>query len=380
MIIGINASRARSGGAVSHLVGIMKEIDWGVNSDLQIHIWSYKQLCAKLPSNPNIKLHTSEAFEKSIVKQLIWERFALPKELKKYNCNILLNLDAGSLARYPKMVTMSRDMLSYEPGEMNRFSFSKEKIRLILLRFIQNASLSASNGVIFLTNYAGKVIQQSSGKLKNIKYIPHGVGKEFIQTKKFDHLNFKLKKQIEILYVSNIAPYKHQWNVIRGISILRNKGFDVRLTLTGGGHVDALSGSQKKLDNALHECDPDRNFVSILGYVSQSYLPNLLCSSDIFVFASSCENMPNTLIEAMSVGLPIACSNRGPMPEVLKDAGVYFNPDSPTSIANAIELYLNDEFLMCNNASKAYRLSRNYSWSRCSNETFSFLRKVNNIN
>jgi glycosyltransferase involved in cell wall biosynthesis len=380
MIIGINASRARSGGAISHIVGIMKEIDWELNSDLEIHIWSYIKLCEKLPSNPKIKLHTSDTFEKSIIIQLIWEKFRLPKELKKYNCNILLNLDAGSLARYPKMVTMSRDMLSYEPGEMNRFSFSKEKIRLILLKLIQNASLSSSNGVIFLTNYAGKVIQQSCGILKNIKYIPHGVGKEFIHAKKFEHLNLRLKKYIDVLYVSNIAPYKHQWNVIRGISILRNKGFDVRLTLTGGGHVDALSGSQKKLDDALHECDPDRNFVTILGYVSQSDLPNLLCSSDIFVFASSCENMPNTLIEAMTVGLPIACSDRGPMPEVLKDAGVYFNPDSPISIAKAIELYLNDEFLIINNARKANQLSVNYSWARCSNETFSFLREVNNIN
>ena len=181
------------------------------------------------------------------------------------------------------------------------------------------------------------------------------------------------------MYVSNVAPYKHQWNVVHGVSNLRNKGFDVRLTLTGGGHADSLSGSQRKLDEALEECDPNRNFVKTLGYVNQSDLPQLLRSADIFVFASSCENMPNTLIEAMSVGLPIACSDRGPMPEVLKQSGVYFNPDIPLSISNAIESYLKDELLVYNNANNANLLSRNYSWERCSNETFSFLRKVNNL-
>ncbi|MFZ4671042.1 MAG: glycosyltransferase family 4 protein [Flavobacterium sp.] len=379
MIVGINASRARSGGAVSHLVGIITEIDWIENSDLEIHIWTHKGLSKKLPSHPFIKLHISEAFEQSIVKQIIWEKFILPRELKKYKCDILLNIDAGSVARYSKMVTMSRDMLSYEPGEMDRFRFSVEKIRLILLKYIQNSSLRASNGVVFLTHYAGKVIQESCGKLRNVIYIPHGVGKEFLLAKKADHFNLLLKKTVDILYVSNIAPYKHQWNVVRGIANLRSKGFDVRLTLTGGGHVDSLTGSQRKLDEALEECDPNRKFVKILGYVSQSDLPQILCSADIFVFASSCENMPNTLIEAMSVGLPIACSNRGPMPEVLKDAGVYFNPDCPISIANSIESYLKDELLVHNNAINANQLSRNYSWERCSRETFAFLRKVNKL-
>lgn len=380
MRVGINASRGRSGGAVSHLVGIMTELDWSDNPDLEIHIWSYEQLLKKLPSHPAIHLHTSEVFEQSMLKQLMWERFTLPKELKKYNCDILLNIDAGSVGRYRKMVTMSRDMLSYEPGEMDRFPFSKEKVRLILLKYVQNASLRASNGVIFLTHYAGKLIQQSCGKLKKVEYIPHGVGKNFLDLAKLKPSEIILKTPVHVLYVSNVAPYKHQWNVVRGIAYLRNKGYDIRLTLTGGGHVDALTGSQKKLDDALNECDPNQKFVNILGYMSQSELPQLLRSADIFVFASSCENMPNTLIEAMSVGLPIACSNRGPMPEVLKDAGTYFNPDNPISIANAVELYLEDKSLIINNAKKASELASNYSWARCAYETFAFLREVNKFN
>lgn len=379
MIIGINASRARSGGAVSHLVGILSELDWGLNPDLEIHVWAYNTLIQKLPFNPAIKCHTSNAFEKSIIHQLWWERFSLSNELRKKKCDILLNLDAGSVGRYKTMVTMSRDMLSYEPGEIERFPFSKQKIRLILLKYMQNASLRASNGVIFLTKYAGAVIQKSCGSLKNITYIPHGVGRNFSHTpfNKVEKTN--TYDEINCLYVSNIAPYKHQWNVVRAISNLKNKGYKINLTLTGGGHIDALSGSQKKLDGALQECDPNGEFVTILGYVSHEQLPQLLTSADIFIFASSCENMPNTLIEAMSVGLPIACSNRGPMPEVLKGAGVYFNPDSPISIADAVQLYLEDKSLIINNAKKANQLATNYSWARCSRETFAFLRKVNSL-
>lgn len=378
--VAINASRARSGGAISHIVGILTEFDFVRNSDFEIHVWSYHELLIKLPTCSNIHLHVCNASDKSIFTQLFWEKFVFINELNKYNCDILLNLDAGSVARYKKMVTMSRDMLSYEPGEMDRFPFSKEKLRLIFLKYVQNASLRASHGVIFLTHYAGKMIQQSCGKLRNVEYISHGVGKEFTIVKKNEYVNLDLQNPVNVLYVSNIAPYKHQWNVVRGIAHLRNKGYNVRLTLTGGGNIDALTGSQKKLDDALQECDPNGSFVYTLGYVNHYDLPQILGSADIFVFASSCENMPNTLIEAMSIGLPIACSDRGPMPEVLKDAGVYFNPDNPITIANAIETYLKDEVLMVNNAKKAKQLSGTYSWARCSNETFTFLRKVYSIN
>jgi glycosyltransferase involved in cell wall biosynthesis len=376
--IGINASRARSGGAISHLCGILNEFDWHANNDIQIHVWSYKSILSQLPHNNQLFKHSHTFLEKSIFYQLYWERFILPKQLQRIRCNILLNVDAGTVCRYEKMVTMSRDMLSYEPGEMHRFPLSKEKLRLILLKYIQNASLRASNGTIFLTHYAGKLIQESCGKLKNVHYIPHGVGKDFYKAAKSENEENILQKPVHVLYVSNIAPYKHQWNVVKAISLLRYKGYDVRLTLTGGGHIDALTGSQKKLDVALNECDPEGKFVTILGYVSQTELPNLLNTADIFVFASSCENMPNTLIEAMSVGLPIACSNRGPMPEVLQNAGVYFNPESAISIATAIELYLKDKSLMIINASKANQLARHYSWARCARETFAFLREVYN--
>ena len=79
-----------------------------------------------------------------------------------------------------------------------------------------------------------------------------------------------------------------------------------------------------------------------LGFVPHDDLPSLLAGADLFVFASSCENMPNTLVEAMAIGLPIACSDRGPMPEVLRDGGVYFDPENPESIAAAIETLIRD--------------------------------------
>jgi glycosyltransferase involved in cell wall biosynthesis len=263
---------------------------------------------------------------------------------------------------------MSRDMLSYERGEMQRYGLSKARLRLLLLKFIQNRSLRRADGAIFLTRYAAAVIQRSTGSLPCVAVVPHGVGDEFKRAQSVRPWPQR-GGPINCLYVSNAAPYKHQWVVVQAISQLRRRGHDVRLTLAGGGSGPA----QRRLDEEIRRSDPGREFVDCVGFVSPQDLPATLARADIFVFASSCENMPNTLLEGMAVGLPIACSNRGPMPEVLQDGGVYFDPENADSIAAAMERLLSDPVLREACASRARALADQYSWARCGRETWEFL-------
>ncbi|MFH1733770.1 MAG: glycosyltransferase [bacterium] len=113
-----------------------------------------------------------------------------------------------------------------------------------------------------------------------------------------------------------------------------------------------------------------------MGFVGHNELPSLFANADLFAFASSCENLPVTLLEAMATGLPIACSNRGPMPEVLKDGGVYFDPENLESIGVAIEKVINNKDLRICIAKRAKELSEQYSWDRCAAETWDFLRTI----
>jgi glycosyltransferase involved in cell wall biosynthesis len=74
--------------------------------------------------------------------------------------------------------------------------------------------------------------------------------------------------------------------------------------------------------------------------------------------------------------MPIACSNLGPMPEILEDGGTYFNPEDVDSIAKAIKsLILNKEkrdyFSL-----RSKELSQQYSWKRCAQETMDYLIEV----
>lgn len=372
MILGINASRARSGGARAHLIGVLSQVDPAAHGFREVHVWSYGKLLDALPDRPWLVRHGAPALEKGLAAQILWERFALPGAFRGAKCDVLLNVDAGTVARVKPAVTMSRDMLSYEPGETTRYGHDARWLRIIALRHMQNRSLRSAQGAVFLTRYAGEVIQQSAGRLSNVAYIPHGVGEEFRREAPARSWPAKGERAIECLYISPVWHFKHQWHVVRAIAALRDAGHDLRITFAGSGDADAI----EKLHAAMAEVDPEGAFTRHLGHVEHRDLPGLTANADLYVFASSCENMPNTLLEGMAAGLPIACSDRGPMPEVIADGAVMFDPEDPGSIAAAVKTIIGDPELRTRIATRARDLAAQYSWQRCARETFDFLART----
>jgi len=369
MIIGIDASRNRSGGAFAHMVGLITEVipeQYGVK---EIHLWSHKKLLAEIPDRPWLIKHNPIYLEKNIFKQLFWQRFVFKRELELNNCELVFNTTSSSLGKFQPNVTLSQDMLPFEPGEMQRYKLGLGRLRLIFLKNTYIRALRYSTAVIFLTRYASKMIQQITGPLSISKVIPHGVNDGFRNIQLTRKWSEEPIGEIRCIYVSSAAPYKHQWHVVRAIKLLRTQGISISLALVGGGD----GGSQRRLDEEIRLSDTDNDFVTQHPFIHIDDIPNLLSDSDLFIFASSCENMPVTLIEGMASGLPIACSNRGPMPEVLGNGGVFFDPEDPESIADAIKLLIKDPKLRKECIETSYEIASEYLWSTNARKTFEFL-------
>jgi glycosyltransferase involved in cell wall biosynthesis len=64
------------------------------------------------------------------------------------------------------------------------------------------------------------------------------------------------------------------------------------------------------------------------------------------------------------------------MPEVLRDGGVYFNPEDPESIFSAIKILIEDKELRNIVAENAFIYSQEFSWERCSHETLGLLTET----
>ena len=146
---------------------------------------------------------------------------------------------------------------------------------------------------------------------------------------------------------------------------------DLALTFVGS----SSEGAMAKLKEAI-ESSYAKSYVRIVGSVGDSALKAFYEAADLFVFASSCETFGITLAEAMAMRLPIACSIHSGLPELLGDGGVYFDPKSVGEIKGALARLLKDESLRRQKGSAAFERSKEFSWKRTADATFTFLRSV----
>ena len=125
----------------------------------------------------------------------------------------------------------------------------------------------------------------------------------------------------------------------------------------------------------MKDRDPKNEFINYIEEVEYNKIQNFYSSHDGIIFASSCENMPNILIESMGSGLPIACSEKMPMPEFLGDDGIYFNPTLIESIQEALINLIRNLPLIEKRTNNLKKL-KNFSWRDTSKKTFSFISNI----
>jgi glycosyltransferase involved in cell wall biosynthesis len=112
--------------------------------------------------------------------------------------------------------------------------------------------------------------------------------------------------------------------------------------------------------------------VIYLGTISYNELPKYYQKAKALIFASTCENCPNILLEKMASKKMIFCSSHQPMPEFGKDSVVYFDPVDENNLVKQILKY-SDEKQKDKYEIKTYNNALEYDWKKTSKKTFEFL-------
>jgi glycosyltransferase involved in cell wall biosynthesis len=375
MILGIDASNIRFGGGVTHLVELLRAADPPASGFSRVIVWGGRGTLGRLEDRDWLIKASEPLLNKNLAGRIFWQRFQLSRMARDNECDLLFVPGGSYAGDFRPVVTMSRNMLPFEWREMRRYGWSLLTLRNLMLRYTQARTFRRADGLIFLTDYARSVVLPlTGGTSAKVATIPHGVDESFVcpTREQLPITSFTPENPFRILYVSIIEVYKHQWHVARAVARLREEGWPVILELAGPAYPPAL----RRLNETLRREDPVGEIVHYLGAVPYPELPELYRRADLVLFASSCENMPNILLEGMASGLPIACSNRGPMPEILGSGGVYFDPEDPEQIAEAIRKLIASPDLRAEKAGDGFARAKEYSWTRCARETFAFLARV----
>jgi glycosyltransferase involved in cell wall biosynthesis len=375
VVIGIDVTNLRGGGGVTHLIELVTASEPEKSGVSKVVVFGGRQTLDKLPKRAWLEKVNLPALDKGLFWRTFWQRFKLAGCARAAGCDILFVPGGSYSASFHPFVAMSQNMLPFEWVELRRYGWSMTALKMLLLRWVQSKTFQKADGVIFLTEYSKRGVLQITGPLSAMTtIIPHGLNTRFRLLPKAQRpiSDYSNAKPYRILYVSIIDQYKHQWRAVEAVSLLRKEGIPVSLDLVGPAYPPAL----KRLKKTIAQHDPEESWVRYHGSVPFEALHLYYAEADAGLFASSCENLPIILLETMASGIPISCSNRGPMPEVLGGAGVYFNPESVLEIAESLRKLIYAPVLRTELSKASFTASHQYKWEKCADETFEFLAAV----
>lgn len=114
----------------------------------------------------------------------------------------------------------------------------------------------------------------------------------------------------------------------------------------------------------------------LAGLVTGKKLDLLYRGADVYVLSSFYEGFGLTPLEAISQGTPAAVSKVGPMPEVLDDSALFFNPNDIDDMSNKIFDLLSNANLQKNLLLKGQNVLKRYSWRKMAKQTLKLYKGI----
>ena len=374
----IDALSARQGGGQTYLLNLLNYLPTDI--PLQIFLLASKRLALYRPDPRIRRLQIFWPTENPFLR-VIWQRIALPQALRNLNVDVFFCPGGVISTKIPAnclTVTMFRNMLPFDQWQRVRYPFGYMRIRNWLLEISMLRSMTTADLVIFISNYARRVIESSApGSIKQSVVIPHGVGGEFRRNGGPLSRPDWLSHNNYLLYVSTVDIYKAQLEVVRAYAMLRQlrPSTQEKLLLVGPVNNSAYA---KHLQLEI-ERSGLTNWVLMCGSVPYRDLPALYQNALVNIFASESENCPNILLESLAAGRPVLCSSLPPMPEFGGDAPLYFNPRVPEELARKLVSVLDNPARLETLGKRAAYRALEYDWRESADRTWTAIYNLTRL-
>lgn len=328
-----------------------------LNNDVTIVTSSYKDLFEeeKCEGVRIIRVNAKrEKEDKSTFVEMMWflkgAFFSCNELLKREKfdvCLVFFGIPSGPLGLYlrkryniPYIVRFGGGDI---PGAQKRFEVLYKILTPIIRSIWRNAAALIANSEVL----RDKALSFDSRY--KISIISNGVDSEFY-CKKAE--NKGLRENISILFVSRLIQGKGLQYIIPQMRYI-NKKTGAILTVVGDGPY------RKELEHITDECGVN-DFVVFEGKKNKSELKYFYSNADLFILPSESEGMPNVVLEAMSMGLPIIMTPCGGAKELIDGNGIVVGIDQFCD--RIVELCMNESLRVEYGIESARRARTLFSW------------------
>lgn len=359
----LNLRKPLVSGTGTWLVNLAEEIC--LNKDIELHIITHSSAV----------VNTQLVYQNNIHFHVI--RYAFPltnKGFPNYFRYDILSLYSGFINEASNIIYKLNPDIIHAHGTENAYALTAIKFKIpsiVSIQGIMKDYCKISNS--FNDYLQSKLEELSIKKLKNfgcrtdydknfinkinkgcsVYYLPEAINKNFFK------MNWSNPNNQSLIFVGNIQYRKGIEDLLAAIKLIKRTINTIKLFIIGDGTKKYLEFLSKLVLQLKIE-----NNVGFVGKKNSKDVVNLLSIGKIFVLPSYADNSPNSLAEAMAVGIPSIVTNIGGIPSMITDRfdGILVPPKEPEVLAAEIIKLLNDNelqmFLSKNSRATAY--NRNY--------------------
>lgn len=171
------------------------------------------------------------------------------------------------------------------------------------------------------------------------------------------------REQLVIGSIGRLSPEKGFDLLIKAMSELIKKGINVKLVIAGEGP------EKNNLQNLIDDLGISDS-VSLLGYCQDTI--SFYEALDIFVLSSHREGLPNVVLEAMAIGVPVVATNVDGVPKIITDGadGLLVPPGDFSEIGKNLSRLIQNPSLRANISKRCVETIR---------EKWSFHNRMKNV-
>ncbi|RKD98087.1 glycosyltransferase family 4 protein [Halopiger aswanensis] len=215
--------------------------------------------------------------------------------------------------------------------------------------------------VVFCYTETDKERVRGFGVSSQIEVVPNGIDTERFMPEGPESDLVEADGPI-VLFVGRLVEGKQPSIALEGFASVRKEYPNAEMYLCGEGPLQETLESQAA-DLGIEDS------VTFLGQVPYDEMPNVFRSVDLFVLSSRAEGVPRTIMEALSTGIPVVCSELPQVKSAFGNEIAYAPVDNVDVFGDRMRETLMKE----SNA----ELDSEFSWERTVKQTTASLNRLN---
>jgi len=333
----------------------------------------------KVPANIKFKIVKSRLYKRDdLIRKVLWEKFWLPVQVKKDNCQSFLSLyqSASILPKQIKHTMFVHDVIP------NVFPEYLNNLRKKSYYWLVDRAVKQTYKIVTNSNFSKKEIARTYNinhdkiKVSHLSCDPI-FKKQLSEDEREDDLKkYGIKKSDKfILYEGGSDVRKNIGRIIEAYGRLVPEITNIpSLVIVGSFHkylVPLVTDIEEKIIEISSNYNVDRKLFKTVGFVEQEDLPALFQSAEIFIYPSLYEGFGMPVLEAMTSSTPVVTSNTTSIPEVISQEAGYLvnNPEDIDEIKTQLKKALTDsEENQSKKIALALQESKKFTWEKFVNK------------